>query len=100
MHAIERMTRMMGLRQQPSRLWEPEGCKRPPWGVVSSQLVLGDKVVRSRPGGQEPYCRTRSWDSFQCNGKPLEDFWWGNCDLMGLQGRKCDEEGKKWNQEH
>lgn len=35
-----------------------------------------------------------------CNGKPLEDFWWGNCDLMGLQGRKCDEEGKKWNQEH
>lgn len=40
---------MMGLREQPSRLWEPEGCKRPPWGVVSSQLVLRDKVVRSRP---------------------------------------------------
>lgn len=35
-----------------------------------------------------------------CNGKTLEDFGWGNCDLMGLQGRKCDEEGKKWNQEH
>ena len=35
-----------------------------------------------------------------CNGKTREDFWWGNCDLMGLQGRKCDEEGKKWNKEH